>query len=367
MTKPERVRTMPGAKRLIVLLGVLALLFTACRTNTTIDTTSTAPTDASQSTDEEPDSDDPDTDDGGTDDGGTDDADTDDADADGTDVDDDGADAPAPTATTDDTAAAPTATPQDSDAEDTDGDGAQGEDDSGTGTQDDGAESDDDDSDGGESASTFTIPSELTDEQAAAVQAVFEADDWCEAANAVDSGTDVLDTADFTDPVSLEQSFVQALAVVTAAQRLAPPEIAGDVATTVEGFGTLTASLEQVGWSFIDLELNVLDELNAPIQLASYNIQKYNFEVCGVGTDPGLPPSPDDFTAPTPGGVELDGTIRDQAVQGLVQAGFTEEQASCLLDELDINDPAAFNDTTAILNVFTQCGISLDQLGQLGG
>ena len=64
---------------------------------------------------------------------------------------------------------------------------------------------------------------------------------------------------------------------------------------------------------------------------------------------------------------EFNGTIREQAIQGLVEAGFAEDEANCIFDRLDFTDPAAFSDTTALLEVFSDCGISLDRLAQLGG
>ena len=65
---------------------------------------------------------------------------------------------------------------------------------------------------------------------------------------------------------------------------------------------------------------------------------------------------------------EFEGTIRDQAVLGLVEAGFAEAEANCLFENLDFTDPAALEDVTRVcLKVFTDCGISLDRLAQLGG
>lgn len=315
-------------KKLVILLAAISVFFTACRTDTTIDTASTAPTatagdtEASDST--AGDEGDEDDDDG--------DQDADDQDADSA---DDTASEPTaePTATTAPATEEPTATTAPA-------------------------------ADSSSADSGATAPSP---DQAAALQAVADADDWCEAANAVESGTLVLDTLDFTDPVALEQAITQAVVVINAAERLAPPEIAEDVAVSVEGFTALAAALEDADWSFIDLDLAVIDDLNADMALATYNIEKYNFEVCDIGTDPGEPPTEDELLTPPTDDLEFDGTIRDQAVLGLTQAGFTEAEATCILESLDISDPAAFQDTTALFNVFTDCGISLDRLAQLGG
>lgn len=299
--------TVVPMKKLVILLAVLSMLFAACATDTTIDAASTAPAN---------DSDSPET----NGDNATDVAADDSAES--------AAQDPPPTATSQ---AAPTTAPAVA-----------------------------------PTAAANQSSTNATAEQAAAIQAVVDADDWCQAAAAVEEGTGVLDTIDFTNPVALEQGFTQAVAVFTAAQRLAPPEISGDVAQVVQAFGGLTAALEDAEWSFIDLDLDIINQFDGPMQLSTYNIEKYNFDVCGVGTDPGEPPTAEDLLS-SDDDFQLDGTIRDQAVQGLVQAGFTAEQANCLFGKLDFTDPEALADTTQIFSVFTECGISLDQLAQLGG
>ncbi len=282
-------------KKLVVLLAVLSVLFAACRTETTIDTASTAPptTEAADAVDEA----------------------TDDAEP------------TAPPIAT----AAPTETPTETPTE------------------------------APASSSAADAP------DPASLQAVIDADDWCEAAAIVESDMSAVDEIDFTDPVALEQAFTQVVAVVSAAQRLAPPEIAADVAQSVQAFTTIIAALEAAEWSFLDLDLSVIDRFDAPMQLATYNIEKYNFDVCGIGTDPGDPPTADELSPELGDGFELEGSIRDQAVLGFIESGFTEAEANCLLDRLDITDPQAMADTTALLSIFTECGLSFDRLAELGG
>ena len=50
-------------------------------------------------------------------------------------------------------------------------------------------------------------------------------------------------------------------------------------------------------------------------------------------------------------------------------AAFTQEQAECLADgymEAGITDPNANVDVTQLMDVFTQCGVSMEDLGNLG-
>ena len=214
-----------------------------------------------------------------------------------------------------------------------------------------------------------SAPTESDPGAAKAIRAVAQADNWCEAAAVVDEGVEALDTLFFGDPVVLERGLTQALAVMTASARLVPNEIADDLDQTIEGFGALVTALDDVNWTFVDLDLSIIEELDGAMEVATYNIEAYNFTECGIGLDPGLPPviAEDGTTEGSDDLPEFEGTIRDQAVLGLVEAGFTEAEANCLFENLDFTDPAVLEDVTALLEVFTDCGISLDRLAQLGG
>ena len=304
-------------KKLLVLIAALSLFAVACKSDTVIDTTSA---NADGSAQNENPTGDADTDDGG-----------DDAPEPTTAPAEQATTAPAEQATTDPRDdAAPTAVP---DEEPT------------------------------------SAPAEPAPGAAEAIRAVAEADNWCEAANAVEEGTGALDTLTFGDPVQLEQGLTQALAVITLSKRLVPPEIADEVDQTVEAFTTLVTALEDVDWMFIDLDLGIIEEFDGPMELATYNIEYYNFTECGIGEDPGQPPviNDDGTVEGSDDAPEFEGTIRDQAVLGLVEAGFTEAEANCLFANLDFTNPEALADTTALLSVFADCGISLDRLAQLGG
>ena len=214
-----------------------------------------------------------------------------------------------------------------------------------------------------------SAPTESDPGAAKAIRAVAQADNWCEAAAVVDEGVEALDTLFFGDPVVLERGLTQALAVMTASARLVPNEIADDLDQTIEGFGALVTALDDVNWTFVDLDLSIIEELGGAMEVATYNIEAYNFTECGIGLDPGLPPviAEDGTTEGSDDLPEFEGTIRDQAVLGLVESGFGEAEANCLFENLDFTDPAALEDVTALLEVFTDCGISLERLAQLGG
>ena len=172
---------------------------------------------------------------------------------------------------------------------------------------------------------------------------------------------------DFTDPVALEETYGGFSELIEAMVTIPPPEIAADVALTAAGFSALTSELEAVDWDFLALDLAVLGELGPELEIASFNIEKYNFEVCGI--DNGFDPA--DHPPLNPGGLDEDlpasGTIGDQAIAGLVAAGFTEEEATCIIENLDLSDPEALADSAGLLAVFETCGIPLERLAELGG
>lgn len=86
---------------------------------------------------------------------------------------------------------------------------------------------------------------------------------------------------------------------------------------------------------------------------------------------------PDDTTTTTEGdstdttaGFEMgDEVMRDALIQGFTSIGLTTEQATCLADgyiELGLTDVNASPDVMQLMDLFSQCGVSLEELGNLG-
>ena len=75
-------------------------------------------------------------------------------------------------------------------------------------------------------------------------------------------------------------------------------------------------------------------------------------------------------TTDTTTGFEMgDEVMRDALIQGFVSIGLTDEQATCLADgyiELGLTDVNASPDVTQMMDLFTECGISLEDLGNIG-
>ncbi|HEX4981333.1 MAG TPA: hypothetical protein VFV63_06530 [Ilumatobacteraceae bacterium] len=69
------------------------------------------------------------------------------------------------------------------------------------------------------------------------------------------------------------------------------------------------------------------------------------------------------------GGIVTDvGLIRDELMRQLVLAGMTDVQATCMADNLDMEQVAAngANDLTMFINLFETCGIDASKLTQPG-
>ena len=62
------------------------------------------------------------------------------------------------------------------------------------------------------------------------------------------------------------------------------------------------------------------------------------------------------------------GLVRDELVRQLILAGMTETQATCMADNLDMEEVAAngANDLTMFIELFETCGIDASKLTQPG-
>ena len=143
----------------------------------------------------------------------------------------------------------------------------------------------------------------------------------------------------------------------------APDQISDSVDLTAAAFGPFSGALADANYVVFDVDVSVFNALGSPeLEAANLEIAIYNEESCGIqrddlesgpdGGDPGLPE---------------EGTVRDAAVAGLVDSGFTQEEAECLINHPEIMDPATFEDEQLLLELLSRCGISLERLAELGG
>jgi hypothetical protein len=201
------------------------------------------------------------------------------------------------------------------------------------------------------------------------------ASDWCDVATQVQDQDQVFEDMDFTNPETIEEAFTSSRDLLDDAVGEAPDEIRDDVETVRDGFATLVDELEAVDFDFMQLDTAVLDEIGVEVQEASDRIAAYSEEECGIESDDGADTTDatddgatddtvsdeggEDATATTFGG----GSVNDIILQQFVAMGMTEEQAECLLGEIDVDEFMSSGDTSAFLEAFSTCDIDPTSLG----
>lgn len=196
-------------------------------------------------------------------------------------------------------------------------------------------------------------------------------DAWCDLSRELDSGeTPLDDEATMTDPDSAREAFEEFNEILDDASDAAPDEISDDFETLRDGFREFEDAFADADYNFMDLDMSVFEGLEAEMDEASDAIDQFNEEECGIESDGDDTDTTeatggegdDDATDDT--GFDVgDGTIREQMVEQFVASGFTEEEANCIADNLDI---AAGGDASAMMDVFSECGIDLERMAELG-
>jgi hypothetical protein len=184
----------------------------------------------------------------------------------------------------------------------------------------------------------------------------------------------VLDDVDVEDPAAIESAFEEMIDLTEEAADSAPDEIKADVELVVEAAKDLVDELRDVDFDFTALDETVLD--NPEATEAGERIEEYGERVCGIGstddtldTDVGIVDDTldtgTDATDDSGDDSGLDGTTRDQVITQLTGVGLTEEQANCIVDNVDdLEDFATTgaSDPTAFLALVETCDIDLTTL-----
>lgn len=220
-------------------------------------------------------------------------------------------------------------------------------------------------------AGTGTGTGDASDAGSAGSLAADPDSEWCGVARSVEDVSDQLDEVTSTAPADFEAAFAEMSAALDEAADAAPPELEDAIATQIDGFSKLRDALEAVDFDVLDVDLSVIDQLNAQMTASQAEIERYNEEVCGIPAD--AVDTADVSGTGTAGSADTSafdpsaGTVREQIVQALVAQGFTEDEAGCVIDAIDINDPAALQDVNGLFDVFEGCGIDDTRLAELGG
>lgn len=201
-------------------------------------------------------------------------------------------------------------------------------------------------------------------------------EDWCATAEQIDADSVLADAFAGEDEARAALEEFQSL--IDDAAEQAPDEILADVNTVADGTDRLVAILDDVDGDVADLDAGALDglgSLGAEMTDASARIVEFNVRECGIevvddsgsgdgdvgddGNDDGSDEDDDGDTG--------SGSIREQIVDQLVNAGFSNDEANCIVDAFDFSDSSIGEDLSAMFDVFDECGLDLGRLGDLGG
>jgi hypothetical protein len=205
--------------------------------------------------------------------------------------------------------------------------------------------------------------------------------EWCDMARTVEAEDDLLEGVDFSDPDALEDSYQQMIDLVEDAAGSAPEELEADIDLVVDRSKVIFEALKDADFNILDVDQSVFEDPEA--DAASERIDAYNEAECGIESD--LDDSTDDsgdvtddtgdadVTDDSDGDTDDDvlsgdGTIRDELLRQFGALGMTDEQANCMVDNLDMGEVAATgaDDPSMFLDLFETCDIDLTQL-QTGG
>lgn len=186
--------------------------------------------------------------------------------------------------------------------------------------------------------------------------------DWCSAAGLVNEAEDALDDALF-DPEQLEVRIGEYRAAIAVAGGLAPDEVRADVVLLADGVDLLDELLSAADYNLLDVDFSGIAALDDELDAAAERVQAYNQRECGFDA-PGAAGDDDDSSFDPAAG-----SVRDQLAREFVAGGFTEAEARCVADNIDIADFADDPDDggiDAVIAVFELCEIPLSRLIELG-
>lgn len=187
--------------------------------------------------------------------------------------------------------------------------------------------------------------------------------DFCRFNDAINTGMDDLDPLSM-GPEDIQNAFRQIADNIDQAIGMAPGEIRSEVEILANGVEGFLEVLEEYDYDFFAIP----EEMQDDPRLAAVNDPRYEEaidrvnEFCGVEDEPDtdvgdVPEPPDDS------GV-MDETMRDITIQAMQAAfGWDEQLASCVVDELGLDDPTGAIDPSVFEDPNAEvCGQSVAEL-----
>jgi hypothetical protein len=155
------------------------------------------------------------------------------------------------------------------------------------------------------------------------------------------------------DPEALQDFVDDQYALAEQAVAVAPPELADEAQLLLVSQGLFRDAVAAADYDIVNVDLSALDD--PEVDAALERIELYNDEVCGI--------DPDESAEFDPSA----GTIGETFVASLVEGGFTEPEAQCILEHMDFTDPNLLEgDADAMAPLFDACGITAERLLEIG-
>jgi hypothetical protein len=168
-------------------------------------------------------------------------------------------------------------------------------------------------------------------------------------------------------PEEFEAAFRAKRDLIARAVDVAPGEIKGDMETVYDDFNRLFGIFEGVGFDaaqLASLDTDVIEEAEA----AGKRIDAYIAEECGFDPDANETDGPTD--AEIEDQLEESGNADSFVQAALEQLGLSADQSECLAREISLDTFGALAEGTApdeVLDIFQDCGVSLEELARIGG
>jgi hypothetical protein len=196
-------------------------------------------------------------------------------------------------------------------------------------------------------------------------------DDWCDQLEDTEFDTPQFDNLDINDPDSVENAFQEVRDLMEEAADSAPDEIEDDVRILVDQAKEFFEALEDADFNFGELDDSALETPEA--DAAAERIDEF----CGFDDDTGdtvdlgdIDDTLDTLDLGDLGDIEDlgdidEGNVRDQMVQTFKLFGMTDEQATCVVDNIDLADfeNGENVDPSLYFDLFDDCGFDLTNPG----
>jgi hypothetical protein len=185
------------------------------------------------------------------------------------------------------------------------------------------------------------------------------AEAWCDLAREVEDAPDPFGGDETPSPETMKAAFTDLLDVFERAEKAAPDEIKDDVTTSLNAFREFNDALAAADYNFLDIDLSSIQQVMNDAEAAGDRIEAYNARECGIE-----PSTSDSVADDSSDGTLPQGSVRDLIMQQFIELGLTEEQATCVADNVD---ETAFGgdeiDPSQMMDLFSQCGVDPTQLG----